>query len=237
VKILGIDSSTRICSLGLIEEHNILTEYNINSYYQKTSSILVPAIKTMLEGVNLTLAEIDGIAVAIGPGSFTGLRIGLGVAKGLCYATTSLPLWGISTLDALAYSLRGVPSLICPLLLSTREEIFSAVFRGGEDSLEKIIDYDCSDMDTLLAKISFLKEKIIFIGEGLKKYQKAIQERLNQEALFIDSPLAFPRGVNIAFLGLEKLQKGEKEDIHTLSPLYLRKSQAEMVREKKTTEI
>lgn len=231
MKILGIDTSTKICSLGLVEEMDILAEYNLSSYYQKTSSILVFAIKDILEGVGLKLSDIDGIAVSIGPGSFTGLRIGLGVAKGLSYAT-SLPLLAIPTLDALAFSLKGIPFLVCPILESKRDEIYSAVFREV-DGLNKIIDYNCEDINSLLAKLSFLKEKIVFIGEGIKKYRKTIEGKLGRNALFVGPHLALPRGVNVAFLGLEKLKKGEEENIHTLSPLYLKKSEAEIIWEKK----
>ncbi len=231
MKILGIDTSTKICSLGLVEEMDILAEYNLSSYYQKTSSILVFAIKNILEGVGLKLSDIDGIAVSIGPGSFTGLRIGLGVAKGLSYAT-SLPLLAIPTLDALAFSLKGIPFLVCPILESKRDEIYSAVFREV-DGLNKIIDYNCEDINSLLAKLSFLKEKIVFIGEGIVKYRKTIEGKLGRNALFVGPHLALPRGVNVAFLGLEKLKKGEEENIHTLSPLYLKKSGAEIIWEKK----
>lgn len=231
MKILGIDTSTKICSLGLVEEMDILAEYNLSSYYQKTSSILVFAIKDILEGVGLKLSDIDGIAVSIGPGSFTGLRIGLGVAKGLSYAT-SLPLFAIPTLDALAFSLKGIPFLVCPILESKRDEIYSAVFREV-DGLDKVVDYNCEDINSLLAKLSFLKEKIIFIGEGIIKYRKIIEEKLGRNALFAGPHLALPRGVNVAFLGLEKLKKGEEENIYTLSPLYLRKSEAEIIWEKK----
>lgn len=233
MKILGIDTSTRFCSLGLIEENNILIEYNLNisNFSKKHSSILVPAIKDMLEWVNLKLEDIDGIAVSIGPGSFTGLRIGLGVAKGLCYAG-SLPLLGIPTLDALAFSLKEIPHLICPILEAKKDEIYNAVFRGGQN-LEKVIDYKCEDIDSLLVKISSLKEKIIFLGEGIIKYREIIKERIGQDALFINPQLVLLRGTNVAFLGLEKLKIGKEDNISTLSPLYLRRSEAEIAWEKK----
>lgn len=233
MKILGIDTSTRFCSLGLIEENNILVEYNLNisNFSKKHSSILVPAIKDMLEWVNLKLEDIDGIAVSIGPGSFTGLRIGLGVAKGLCYAC-SLPLLGIPTLDALAFSLKEIPHLICPILEAKKDEIYNAVFRGGQN-LEKVIEYKCEDIDSLLVKISSLKEKIIFLGEGIIKYREIIKERIGQDALFINPQLVSLRGANVAFLGLEKLKIGKEDNISTLSPLYLRKSEAEIAWEKK----
>jgi len=231
LKILGIDTSTKFCNLGLIEDEDILIEYTINGLKKKHSSILVPAIKDLLKTINLKIEEINGIAVSMGPGSFTGLRIGLSVAKGLCYAR-SLPLLGIPTLDAMAFPLKEIPNLICPLLEAKKDEIYNAIFRGG-DSLHRITDYKCEDIHSLLTRLSPLKEKIIFLGDGIKKYRDIIKEKIGKDALFIDSQLNLAVASNSAFLGLNKLKKGEEDDISTLSPFYLRKSEAEIIWEKK----
>ena len=231
MKILGIDTSTKFCNLGLIEDENILIEYTINGLKKKHSSILVPAIKNLLKTIGLKIEEINGIAVSMGPGSFTGLRIGLCVAKGLCYAR-SLPLLGIPTLDAMAFPLKEIPYLICPVLESKKDEIYDVVFRGGV-SLHRVMDYKCEDIQSLLARLSPLKEKIIFSGDGIKKYRDIIKEKIGKDALFIDLHLNLPMATSIAFLGLSKLKKGEEDDISTLSPFYLRKSEAEIIWEKK----
>ncbi|MDD5014861.1 MAG: tRNA (adenosine(37)-N6)-threonylcarbamoyltransferase complex dimerization subunit type 1 TsaB [Atribacterota bacterium] len=231
MKILGIDTSTKFCNLGLIEDEDILIEYTINGLKKKHSSILVPAIKNLLKTIDLKIEEINGIAVSIGPGSFTGLRIGLSVAKGLCYAR-SLPLLGIPTLDAMVFPLKEIPYLICPLIESKKDEIYDVVFRGGK-SLHRIMDYKCEDIHSLLDRLSPIKEKIIFLGDGIKKYRENIKDKIGKDALFIDSQINFPMATNIAFLGLNKLKKKEEDDISTLSPFYLRKSEAEIVWEKK----
>jgi tRNA threonylcarbamoyladenosine biosynthesis protein TsaB len=231
LKILGIDISTKFCNLGLIEDEDILIECTINGLKKKHSSILVPAIKNLLKTIDLKIEEINGIAVSIGPGSFTGLRIGLCVAKGLCYAR-SLPLLGIPTLDAMAFPFKEIPYLICPVLESKKDEIYDVVFRGGV-SLHKVMDYKCEDIQSLLFRLSPLKEKIIFSGDGIKKYRDIIKEKIGKDALFIDSQLNLPVAASIAFLGLNKLKKGEEDNISTLSPFYLRKSEAEIIWEKK----
>jgi len=231
LKILGIDTSTKFCNLGLIEDEDILIEYTINGLKKKHSSILVPAIKDLLKTIDLKMEEINGIAVSIGPGSFTGLRIGLGVAKGLSYSC-SLPLLGIPTLEAMAFPLTKIPHLICPILESKKDEIYDVVFRGG-DSLHRVMDYKCEDIQSLLTRLSSLKEKIIFLGDGIKKYRDIIKEKIGKDALFIDSQSNLPVATNIAFLGLNKLKKREEDNISTLSPFYLRKSEAEIVWEKK----
>jgi len=231
LKILGIDTSTKSCNLGLIEDEDVLIEYTINGLKKKHSSILLPAIKDLLETIDLKIEEVDGIAVSIGPGSFTGLRIGLCVAKGLCYAR-SLPLLGIPTLDAMAFPLKEIPYLICPVLESKKDEIYDVVFRGG-NSLHRVMDYKCEDIQSLLVRFSPLNEKIIFLGDGIKKYWDIIKEKLGKDALFIDSQINLPMATNIAFLGLNKLKKREKKDISTITPFYLRKSEAEIIWEKK----
>jgi len=231
LKILGIDTSTKFCNLGLIEDEDVLIECTINGLKKKHSSILVPAIKDLLKTIDLKMEEINGIAVSMGPGSFTGLRIGLCVAKGLCYAR-SLPLLGIPTLDAMAFPLKEIPYLICPVLESKKDEIYDVVFRGG-DSLHRVTDYKCEDIQSLLVRLSPLKEKIVFLGDGIKKYQDIIKEKIGKDILFIDSQLNLSVATSIAFLGLNKLKKGEEDDVSTLSPFYLRKSKAEIIWEKK----
>ena len=231
MKILGIDTSTKFCNLALIKDEDILIEYTINGLKKKHSSILMPAIKDLLKIMNLKMEEINGIAISIGPGSFTGLRIGLGVAKGLSYAC-SLPLLGVPTLEAMAFSLKEIPYLICPVLESKKDEIYDVVFRGG-DSLHRVMDYKCEDIQSLLVRLSPLKEKIVFLGDGIKKYRDIIKEKIGKDALFIDSQLNLSVATSIAFLGLNKIKKGEEDDISTLSPFYLRKSEAEIIWEKK----
>jgi len=231
LKILGINTSTKFCNLGLIEDEDVLIEYTINGLKKKHSSILVPAIRDLLKTMGLKMKEINGIAISIGPGSFTGLRIGLCVAKGLCYAR-SLPLLGVTTLDAMAFPLKEIPYLICPVLESKKDEIYDVLFRGG-DSLHRVMDYKCEDIQSLLIRLAPLKEKIIFLGDGIKKYRDIIKEKIGKDALFIDSQLNLPVATSIAFLGLDKLKKGEEDDISTITPFYLRKSEAEIIWEKK----
>ena len=231
MKILGIDTSTKYCNIGLIEDEDVLINYTMNGLRKKHSSILMPAIKDLFKIMDLKIEEIHGVAVSIGPGSFTGLRIGLSVAKGLSYAC-SLPLLGIPTLEAMAFSLAGIPNLICPILESKKDEIYDVVFRGGE-SLHRIMDYKCEDIHSLLARLSPLREKIIFLGDGIKRYRDNIKIKIGKDALFIDSQINLPMATNVAFLGLNKLIKKEEDDISKLSPFYLRKSEAEIVWEKK----
>ena len=230
MKILGIDTSTRICSIGLIEDKTILIEYTINSLLKKHSAFLVPAIKNMFEQVDLELHDIDGIAISLGPGSFTGLRIGLGVAKGLAYAN-SLPLIGIPTLEVLAFPFKEMPYFICTILDARKSEVYSAVFQGG-NNLEKVLDFRCENINNLLKRLYNLKGKIIFTGVGALGYREIIEKKIDQNVLFIQSTLNLLLGSSIAFLGLERFERGEGDNIFSISPIYLRKSEAEIIWEK-----
>ncbi|MEA1939725.1 MAG: tRNA (adenosine(37)-N6)-threonylcarbamoyltransferase complex dimerization subunit type 1 TsaB [Candidatus Caldatribacteriota bacterium] len=235
MKILGIDTSSKWSNLSVIEDEEILIEYVVNGLHKKHSSILVQTIKKMLKNVDMKIGNIDGISVTIGPGSFTGLRIGLGTAKGLSYAT-SAPLFGIPTLDVLAYPLRKMPYLICPILDARKEEVYYAVYRGG-DNIRKIIDYKCESINQLLSNFLSSNEDIVFLGEGLTKYQDVIKKKIGERAMIIDSTISLIHASNVAFMGLEKFKKDKSDDIYSFSPLYLRKSEAEIAWEKKNISI
>ena len=233
MKILGIDTSNRFCNLAVIEDREILIEYSINGAFKKHSSILIPAIQEMFANINLKLNNIDGIAVTIGPGSFTGLRIGLSTAKGLSYAA-SVPLTGIFTLDAMVYHLAKIPNILCPVLDARKGEVYFAMYHGGED-LNKIIDYQCSSIDTLLEKVIGLTNKIFFLGEGTFKYKNKIKSNLGSRAIFMHPIISNLKASDVAFLGLKKIEKGEIDDVASITPFYIRKSEAEIAWEKNNT--
>ena len=129
MKILGIDTSTPIGSVALIDGDTLAAEHTLN-IVQAHSSRLMPAIDTVLKWSDVTADDLDGCAVGIGPGSFTGIRIGVATIKSLCYALDK-PIVGVSTLEAVAYNLRWTNGTICPLLDARRSEIYGAIFQGG----------------------------------------------------------------------------------------------------------
>ncbi|MEA2021081.1 MAG: tRNA (adenosine(37)-N6)-threonylcarbamoyltransferase complex dimerization subunit type 1 TsaB [Candidatus Caldatribacteriota bacterium] len=230
MKILGIDTSSRYCNLSIIEDEDIMIEYSINGLIKKHSSILIPAIKEMLTNINMEIQDMDGIAVTIGPGSFTGLRIGIGTVKGLSYAA-SVPITGVITLDVLAHNVEKMPYLICPVLDARKGEVYFSLYRGGEQ-LCKIIDYKCESIEELLKRLKNFQEKIIFLGEGMLKYQSILKEKISSRAIFIHPSLSIIKASNVAFMGLEKIKKGKIENVYSISPFYLRKSEAEIAWEK-----
>lgn len=151
MKILGIDTSTSIGSVALIDGEHIVAEHTLN-IVQAHSSRLMPAIDTVLKWGDITAAELDGCAVGTGPGSFTGIRIGIATIKSLCYALDK-PIVGVSTLEAIAYNLRWNEGLICPILDARRNEVYGAIFRGG-DEWQRLSDDSCLPIETFLANIT-----------------------------------------------------------------------------------
>jgi len=231
MKILGIDTSSKYCNLAVIENNDVLIEYTMNGQLKKHSSILIPTVQEMFNHIDMKIKDMDGVAITIGPGSFTGLRIGLGAAKGLCYAT-GIPLVGVYTLDVMAYPFQNVPGMICPVLDARKSEVYFALYRGGND-LKKIIGYQCNSIKELLNTVLDFKENIYFIGGGILKYEKILIDSLDKRAFFIKSKSTNLKASDVAFLGMDKLKKGQTSNISNISPFYIRKSEAEMAWERK----
>jgi len=223
MKILGIDTATPILALGIVDEEKVLSEIRFNAG-QTHAQILLPNIEKILKDSSLQLEDLDGIALSIGPGSFTGLRIGLATAKGLCFASGK-PLLTVPTLDGLVYFNRSLPYPLVPILDAKKNEVYSAVYNNREGVLERISDYWVLSVEKLVAKIP---EEVIFLGLGLEVFQDRLKELCGEKAHFLAGERNLPSGSSIAFLGLEKFRRSEFEDLEKAEPLYLRSSEAEL---------
>ena len=222
MKILGIDTSTPIGSVAVIDGDNLVAEHTLN-IVQAHSSRLMPAIDGILKWSDITADDLDGCAVGIGPGSFTGIRIGVATIKSLCYALDK-PIVGVSTLEAVAYNLRWTNGLICPLLDARRSEIYGAIFRGGTE-WQRLSEDLCLSIESFLDRLDTLTASdcpINFVGDGLLTYGDAVRERLGEKAHFADAIFNVPRGATIACLGAQRLRHGEGDSYWTLVPNYVR---------------
>jgi tRNA threonylcarbamoyladenosine biosynthesis protein TsaB len=225
MKILGIDTSTSCGSLGVIDDDAVVAEYALLRD-ETHSTRLVPAIQALLKEARIDLDEIDGIAVSLGPGSFTGLRVGLSAVKGLALAA-DIPVVGVPTLDALASNLPFTPYLICPLVDARKGEVYTALYKDGEGGqAEQLTSYQVLAPRDLLEKIP--PQETIFLGDGVEVYRELIEERLGVKALFAPPHLRFLRGSTVAEIGLQRFKKGENDDISSLVPIYVRPSDAEL---------
>jgi tRNA threonylcarbamoyladenosine biosynthesis protein TsaB len=182
-------------------------------------------IEQSLQNINVNLSSIDAVAVSIGPGSFTGLRIGLSVAKGLCYALDK-PLITVPTLDALA--LRAEPICkalrsytdeiyICPILNAKQNDYYYSFYKFNRERIERIEDYQVSELDDVRAKI---RGKTIFLGDDIE----IVKEKFyNQDVICLEGELNYPDAYCVAKIAEEKFAKSDFSDLVSVEPLYIKK--------------
>ena len=222
--VLGVETATRVGSVAVANEDGVIGEYTLNLSITHSERLL-PAIDQLLKSIDITFSRIDALAVSLGPGSFTGLRIGVSTVKGLSFAGEK-PVAGIPTLDALACNYPAGETLVCPMLDAKKKEVFTAFYRWNSSAgLQKTTKDLVISPDKFLKEI---KEKTVFLGDGSRVYRSLIEERLGSKAVFAPDHLSHPRAASIAVLGLEEFKKGNTCDINRLNPIYVRPSEAEL---------
>lgn len=231
MKILGIDSSGLVASVAVVEDGITLAEYTVN--YKKThSQTLLPMLDEIVRMIQLDLNALDAIAVAAGPGSFTGLRIGSATAKGLGLALEK-PLISIPTTEGLAYNLYGADALVCPLMDARRNQVYTGIYKfvnGQLTVLEKQMAVPVQDM---IEKLNALGEKVIFLGDGVPVYREMLVSGMKVPFLLAPAHLNRQRAAAVAALGEQYFAAGKTESADAHSPDYLRMSQAERERKEK----
>jgi tRNA threonylcarbamoyladenosine biosynthesis protein TsaB len=228
MKILALDTTTKSCSIAIVDEESLLTEVTIVKE-QTHSKHLMDIIDWVIGMSALTVSELDGFAVTKGPGTFTGLRIGISSAKGFAMAT-GIPLLGVSSLEALAMQASLSPYLICPLLDARRGEVYFSRYRFQKGRLKAEIEESVS---TPAEAVSDINEPCIFIGNGARLYHDSILDKMGNLAHFAPFVQYTIRASTVAFLGMDKFKNAEVDDGYTLSPNYIRKSDAELNRQRK----
>jgi tRNA threonylcarbamoyladenosine biosynthesis protein TsaB len=225
MRVLGIDTATSCSSIGLVDDHRVIAESLLDIPVTHSERLLT-SLEQILRESRCALEDLDGWAVSIGPGSFTGLRIGLSTIKGLAFATQK-PVSGVSTLDVLACQIPPTPTLICPILDARKGEVYTAFYRYGEGSFPKRrCDYQALKPEDLIRGID---EKTIFIGDGVRRYGDFLCQSLSSLAVFPPDPFFhMPHGSVLAKRGLELIQNGDVLDLSTFIPLYVRPSEAEI---------
>lgn len=221
--VLSMDSSSLVTTVALLRDEHLLGEFTLN-FKREHSVILMEKIEMLLNDCNIDISEVDGFVVSKGPGSFTGLRIGMSTVKGLSMGSNK-PYVSISSLDALAYSLINFNGIICPIMDALRDSVFTSMYKNNNGKLEQILDYSALSLVELAQKSNDLNCPIIFTGDGVYKYKDYIKENI-PNALFAPNHLSVVKASSLAELGMEKLKNGEFDDINS-APLYLKKPQAE----------
>ena len=186
----------------------------------------MPIIDELLDEVEVQIEDVDAFGVCIGPGSFTGIRIGISTAKALAQVGNK-PLIGISTLEGLVFNLPYCKGVICPILDAQRDQIYTALYKWEGNQLFSIEEDQAIGAKEWIDKIKDRNEHIHLVGDGVTKFAPLFQEKLKDKVSIAPPTVRMPRASSIAALAMEKIQRGEITEYKEVAPNYIRKSQAE----------
>lgn len=231
MKILALDSSGLVASVALVEDEVLLAEYTVN--YKKThSQTLLPMLDTIGTMIDLDLSTIDAIAVAAGPGSFTGLRIGSATAKGLGLALDK-PIVGVPTVDALAYNLYDCEKIICPMMDARRNQVYTGLYTFEKHRLKVLKEQTTAGVTEAAAWLNEIGREVIFLGDGVPVYRGLLKQELCVPYSFAPAHVNRQRAGAVAALAEIYYEQGKIENARDHQPEYLRMSQAERERAEK----
>lgn len=234
MRILALDSSGLVATVAILEDEQMIAEYTVN--YKKThSQTLLPMLDEIVKMTEFDLSTIDAIAVAGGPGSFTGLRIGAATAKGLGLALNK-PLIHVPTVDGMAYGLYGYSGLICPIMDARRNQVYTGLYRFTEGEFQVVEEQMAISVSELIEKLNAYGEKVTFLGDGVPVYRNQFENGLTGEYAFAPAHLNRQRAAAVGALGMKYFQEGKVESARDHRPDYLRLSQAERERAEKDAE-
>lgn len=225
MKTLAVDTSSNVATVAVMDEDRLICEYILN-HKTTHSQKLMPMIKEVLESCELTVNDIHFFSVALGPGSFTGLRIGVATVKTMAHAMNK-PVVGVSTLDALAFGITYFEGIICPILDAKRDQVYTALYNWKNGSMERISEYMALSIDKLIELLKLKNENVIFLGDGTFAFRDILIGALGDFAHFSPVHSLMQRASLVAELALKRFKEGQRDDCMTLVPFYLRKSQAE----------
>lgn len=230
MRVLALDSSGMAASVAVVEDEQTIAEFTVN--YKKThSQTLLPMLDEVSKMIELDLDTIDAIAVAGGPGSFTGLRIGSATAKGLGFAMKK-PLVHVPTLEGMAYNLYGASDVICPIMDARRNQVYTGLYKVRQE-FEVIAVQMAVGIEELIQKLNEMGERVIFLGDGVPVYRDILDEKLDIEHVYAPANMNRQRAASVAALGIKYYNEGKAETAAEHQPDYLRVSQAERERKER----
>ena len=233
MSILAIDTATQVSSVAVLKEGRLLAELTMQGKLTHSETLL-PHIEQVLKMAAVAKEELTGIAVSNGPGSFTGLRIGLAAAKAMSYVL-GIPLVGISTLQALAYQLPAPGVRVMCLLDAQKGNAYVESYRWENNSLQVVDSVQVAKITDIVAACANMNEQVILLGDAV---QKKVAGKLELPANVSVAPphIVMPRAACVAMLGQAKLMAGETDNVMDLEPVYIRRSEAEVLWEKRHPE-
>ncbi|MPM73691.1 tRNA threonylcarbamoyladenosine biosynthesis protein TsaB [bioreactor metagenome] len=227
--ILSLDTATLVSSVALVNDEKLIAELTIQT--KKThSEMLMPHIEKILKLAGVKKTDLKMIAVSIGPGSFTGLRIGLATAKALAYAL-SIPLIGVSTLEALAFNCPVPGALLSPMLDAQKGNVYQAIYNWEKQELTEIMPPRVVSFEQAVSELVPQAQPVLILGEGAVMHGEKLVGLSNPSAAA--AHVVMPRAASVGLLGNRKFAQGHRDDAMTLEPLYIRRSEAEELWEKR----
>jgi tRNA threonylcarbamoyladenosine biosynthesis protein TsaB len=226
--VLGIETSTKTGGAAVVTEDGVVAHYSLNievTYSER----LMSTIDRVIKDAGLDLPAIDGFAVSIGPGSFTGLRVGLSTVKGLAFATGK-PVAAVPTLRALAWNLPYSAYPVCPMLDARKNQVYAALYRYEGPALAQVMEETAISLEELAGRIP---GPTVFIGEASRLYRAEIRKALGERALFAPPSSCSPSAASVAEIGLSMIKSGGAVDPDSLTPMYIRRPEAEVAWEKR----
>ncbi len=224
MKILALDSTAVVASVALCEDEHLLGEYTVNNG-NTHSQTLLPMVEELLKKFSLTPEDIDLFALSAGPGSFTGVRIGAATVKGLAFALNK-PCVGVSTLEALAYNLKGFDGILAPVMNARRSQVYTALFRQKDGKITRLLSDSAIAISELDGMLKEYTEPIYLAGDGYDIAKKG----LTHPTMETPHRLRHQSGYSVAQVAHKMYQSGDIGTDSTLSPVYLRPCQAERER-------
>ena len=225
--ILAFETSAKAASTALLEDGRLLGESYQNTGLTHSQTLMVMA-ENLLKQCGKTVADVNAVAVAAGPGSFTGVRIGVAAAKGFAWGG-ELPCYGVSTLEAIALSLGAYQGYVCPVMDTRRSQVYNALFYVNRGQLDRITEDRAISLEQLKQELLALKEPVFLVGDGSILTYRTLSEEVPNLVLPPEHRM-HQRAVGVALLAAQKIAAGEPGDGAALTPNYLRLSQAERER-------
>lgn len=229
MKVLGIDTSGQTASAAIIDGDKLVGEFTQNDKLTHSQTIL-PMIAELCEKTNTKLQDIDVVACAAGPGSFTGLRIGGATAKGLCLGIEK-PIVAVPTLDALAYNMFMAHAIICPIMDARRQQVYACFYEWKDETLSPLTQHMAESMDDIIQIAENFEKPVVFLGDGVPVHKEKLEKNTNFR--FAPAHCALQRAASVAALGQKMAKEGKATKGDVFSLIYLRKSQAEREREER----
>ncbi|GAB6932450.1 tRNA (adenosine(37)-N6)-threonylcarbamoyltransferase complex dimerization subunit type 1 TsaB [Calditerricola satsumensis] len=223
--ILSLDTSGRAMGVALLQDDRVLGEWCTNTQHHH-SVRLMPAVRHLLAEAGVTPRELTAVAVAKGPGSYTGVRIGVTTAKTLAWAL-GIPLIGVSTLQVMAANVPDFPGLVVPLFDARRQRVYAGVYRCTRGAVTPVRPDRVLPVADLVAELDATGEAVAVVGDDAARFREAIAAVLGERLWLAPPELGVPRASALARLARQRLLAGDVDEVHTFAPAYLQASEAE----------